>query len=360
MTLRVLRGLIAPLAFLTFVGSSVADDDALQRLIDRIIAEGAPGVVVLARNDADEILLGSGVGILSPRTPLAASDRMRMGSLAKSFVAVVALQLAEDGRLDLDAAIETHLPALVPHGSTITVRQLLNHTSGIFDYWQDETFFNRLLADPSTVWAPEMLVELAVSHPPVSTPGVGWSYSNTNYMLVGTIIEAVTGHSLARELETRIFEPLELDETSFDTSPAIAGVHAHGYANLGEASLTDVTLVDPSAAWAAGGGIVSTAEDVADFYRALLAGDLLSASSLAEMRTTVPAGEGLNYGLGIAEVVVPCGTAWGHQGEFPGYLSFALTSEDGGRQAVILVNYYTLTEIGRAAFDELVAAAFCR
>jgi D-alanyl-D-alanine carboxypeptidase len=360
MTLHALRALLAPLALLPLIGHAVADDAALQPLIDRIIADGAPGVVVLARNGEDEILLASGVGTLSPRTPLTATDRMRMGSLAKSFVAVVALQLAEDSKLDLDATVETYLPAAVPHGSTITVRQLLNHTSGMFDYWQDETFFNRLLGDPSTVWAPDTLVELAVSHPPVSEPGAKWAYSNTNYILLGKVIEAVSGHSLAAELETRVFGPLELDATSFDTSLAIAGAHAHGYANLGEASLTDVTLVDPSAAWAAGGGIVSTARDMADFYAAVLGGDLLSPSSLAEMQTTVPAREGLDYGLGIAEVAVSCGTAWGHQGEFPGYLSFALSSEDGGKQAVVLVNYYSLTEIGRVAFDDLVEAAFCR
>ena len=360
MTLTALRALLVSLALLPFIGHAVADDAVLQPLIDRIIADGAPGVIVLARNGEDEVRLASGVSSLSTKTPMAVSDRARMGSLAKSFVAVVALQLAEEGKLDLDAAIETYLPAAVPNGSAIAVRHLLNHTSGIFDYWQDESFFNRLLADPSTVWPPATLVALAMSHPPVSEPGVAWAYSNTNYILVGQVIEAVTGHTLDEELKTRIFEPLELDATSFDTSPAIVGAYAHGYANLGEAAPTDVTLVDPSAAWAAGGGIVSTAEDVADFYAALLGGDLLSPSSLAEMQTAVPARDGLAYGLGIAEVAVPCGAAWGHKGEFPGYLSFALTSEGGGRQAVVLVNYYSLTEIGSAAFDDLVAAAFCR
>jgi D-alanyl-D-alanine carboxypeptidase len=357
---RSLRALVAPLALIPLIGHATADETALRPLIDRIIAGGAPGLIVLSRNNADEVLLASGDGNLAPRTSMAATDRMRMGSLVKSFVATAMLQLAEEGKVDLDGAIETHLPAAVPNGRAITIRQLLNHTSGIFDYWQDESFFDRLLGDPSLVWPPATLVELAVAHPPLNEPGAAWAYSNTNYILLGEVIESVFGRSLGEELTRRIFEPLELDATSFDSLPSISGAYAHGYADLGESVPADLTMVDPSAAWAAGGGLVSTAEDVADFYSALLGGELLSPSSLAEMMTTVPARGGLDYGLGLAEVAVPCGTGWGHRGEFPGYLSFALTSEDGVRQAVVLVNYYSLTKVGHAAFDELVAAAYCR
>jgi D-alanyl-D-alanine carboxypeptidase len=132
-----------------------------------------------------------------------------------------------------------------------------------------------------------------------------------------------------------------------------------GYAILGEPLPVDVTMVSPTAAWAAGGSIVSTAEDIASFYAALMDGRLLMPDLLSSMLATVPAGEGLNYGLGIAEVQVSCGSAWGHQGEFPGYLNFALTSKDGNRQAVVLVNFYSLDSAGKTAFHDVVDIAFC-
>ena len=213
---------------------------------------------------------------------------------------------------------------------------------------------------PSRAWSPDSLIELAVAHPPLSEPGGQWSYSNTNYIALGLVIEAVTGHTIGAELEARIFDPLGLDGTSFDSSAGIAGSFAHGYALLGGPTPTDVTSVSPSAAWAAGGGLVSTAKDIATFFAALMHGELLPPDAFAEMLATVPAREGLAYGLGIAEVALPCGTAWGHQGEFPGYLSMALTSLDGERQAVVLVNFYSLTDAGRSAFDSLVAGAFCQ
>jgi D-alanyl-D-alanine carboxypeptidase len=197
---------------------------------------------------------------------------------------------------------------------------------------------------------------LATAHP-AGPPGATWAYANTNYVVLGLIVEAVTGASLESALRARIFEPLDLTKTSLDPTPAIDGTFAHGYAQLGGPAATDVTGVSPSAAWAAG-GIVSTADDLAKFYGALMDG-AFGSDALKEMLTTVPAQPGIAYGLGIAAIDVPCGTAWGHRGEFPGYLSFALSSRTGDRQAVVLVNYYSLTEAGHAAFEELVGAALC-
>ena len=360
MTSLAIRATAASLILAQLLGTAIADEKTLQPLMDRIIADGAPGVIVLSRNGNDEIILAAGRGNLAPERPIAPTDRTRMGSITKTFVSVVVLQLVEAGEIGLDQTIETYIPGLVPSGPSTTVRQLLNHTSGIYDYWQDEAFLGRLLGDPAQVWSPTSLVDIATAHPPTSEAGAAWAYSNTNYILLGLLIEAVTGNTVANEIQDRILAPMNLEETSFDSSPQIAGNYAHGYADLGDAALTNVTLVNPSAAWSAGGGLVSTAEDVADFYAGLMGGALLSSEQLANMMTTIAARDGLAYGLGIAKVDVECGTAWGHQGEFPGYLSVALSSEDGDRQAVVLVNFYSLSERGRAAFDDLISAALCR
>ena len=331
---------------------------AIQPLVDRILEAGAPGIVVL-RRDGDEVFhLAAGLANLAPATPIAATDRLRAGSLVKTFVAVLAMQLVEESALALEAQVEQLVPGVVG-GRSITVRQLLNHTSGLFDYWQDESFFEQLLADPAQPWSPHALIELALRHPPLHAPGEAWSYSNTNYIALGLVIEAVTGKPLQVEMATRVFEPLGLGQTSFEVKPEISGTHARGYALLGAPEPVDVTGVNPSAAWAAGGGLVSTADDLARFYAGLMTGRLVATASLEEMLTTVPAREGIAYGLGIAEVDLSCGTAWGHQGEFPGYLGFGLTSRDGARQAVVLVNFYSLTESGQADFRKLVDVAFC-
>jgi D-alanyl-D-alanine carboxypeptidase len=361
------RSLVARLgAFIAFIATSSAAteikpavDQRIRSAMAEVVAAGAPGVIVLVR-DGDAVLqLAVGSGNLSPKVPMDVANRTRVGSLAKTFVAVVVLQLVSEGKLRLDDAVERIVPGLVPAGAGITVRQLLNHTSGIFDYWQDDTFFGQLIADPTQLWPPEKLVEIANRHPLRGRPGENWSYSNTNYILLGRIIEVTTRHPLEVELRARVFDPLKLGHTSFDNSPQMSGSFAHGYALLGEPAPVDVTMVNPTAAWAAGGGIVSTAQDVATFYAALMGGRLLPTPLLDEMLTTVPAREGVAYGLGIAEVRVPCGSGWGHQGEFPGYLNFALSSKDGNRQAIVLVNFYSLPGEGQAAFHRLVASAFC-
>jgi D-alanyl-D-alanine carboxypeptidase len=327
--------------------------------VEQLLADGAPGVIVLKRDGSGVSRFAAGIGELEAATPIDARDRVRAGSLVKTFVAVVVAQLAAEGQLALDDDIARFLPGLIRTAEPITVRQLLNHTSGLFDYWSDEGFFADLLADPARAWTPTGLVEYASRHEPANAPGAAWHYSNTNYIALGMIIEAVTGQPLEVALARRIFGPLDLRQTSFDTDAEIEGAHAHGYAILGEPAPVDVTFVSPSAAWAAGGGLVSTADDLATFYKALMTGELVTPALLAEMLTTVPAREGMAYGLGIAEVTLPCGTAWGHQGEFPGYLNFALTSRDGARQAVVLVNFYSLSDAGRADFLELVALSFC-
>jgi D-alanyl-D-alanine carboxypeptidase len=183
-----------------------------------------------------------------------------------------------------------------------------------------------------------------------------WAYSNTGYIVLGLTAEAADGRPLGAQLEARIFAPLALRHTSFDTGPRIAGRYAHGY--FGLPRQRDVSVFSPSGAWAAG-AIVSTAADVGRFYRALLSGRLLRPEQLRAMTTTVPIVPGAGFGLGIARTRLPCGSAWVHDGDFPGYLTSAKTSADGRRQAVVMVNTDSLTERGRRALDRLTTTAYC-
>jgi D-alanyl-D-alanine carboxypeptidase len=335
----------------------------LQRAVDAVAAAGAPGAVALVRDGGRTIRVAGGHGNLARRTPLRASDRFRVGSSTKSFVATVVLQLAGERKLALGDSVERWLPGLVPNGGQITVRQLLNHTSGLADYApdEDETFIGRVLANRRKAWQPRELVALGTARRPLFAPGAGWSYSNTGWILLGLIVEAASGNPLETELRERVFEPLRLRATSFDTRPRIAGRHAHGYSRLGAQRRFDISVLNQSWAWAAG-AIVSTAGDLARFYRALLAGRLLRPELLADMKTTVATPSPVQrYGLGLIMTRLPCGVYWGHGGETLGYQSFADSRADRKRQLIIAVNadQSLLTPRAQRALERLRAIAYC-
>jgi D-alanyl-D-alanine carboxypeptidase len=205
---------------------------------------------------------------------------------------------------------------------------------------------------------------MAVSHEPLFPPGATERsvYSSTNYIVAGLIVEAVTGRSIGAELRSRIFKPLRLDGTSYPTTPRIAGPHAHGYFVLGQPPAVDVTGISPSLS-PASGAIVSTVEDVADFYRALLSGDLLKPGLLKAMKVSLPTtGDlGQRYGLGVERFPASCGSAWGHSGSFPGYWTHAWSSANGKRQTVLMVNIDpgSVTAEARASFYKLLDKAYC-
>jgi D-alanyl-D-alanine carboxypeptidase len=215
-------------------------------------------------------------------------------------------------------------------------------------------------------WSPRQLVRFGVSHDPMFAPGAGWSYSNTNYVVAQLIVERATGHTLGAELNRRIFAPLRLRHTSYGTALAAAPTpYAHGYMLLGKPPLTDVTSLSPTLA-PGSGGIVSTVREVADFYRALLSGQLLAPSQLRAMKATVSqdtgkdAGGGPGYGLGIGRTNSACG-GWGHSGELPGYDVSSALSEDGRRQAVLMINQdaTTLAKPALPRYYRLLEQAFC-
>jgi D-alanyl-D-alanine carboxypeptidase len=302
----------------------------LDAQLQGVVSAGAPGALALVNDGRSVRIHAAGA--------FRADDRFRAGSITKSFVATVALQLVGEGRLSLSDRVEHWLPGVLPYGDQVTVRQLLNLTSGVPDN-QDPVNAEFLKGNMTRSWTPRELVALVAHQPPDFPAGHGWAYSNTNYMLAGLIIERVTGHRLGDELRRRILRPLGLDDTSFPVNATGMGEpHARGFAFLDDGR-RDVTVLNPSGTWAAG-NLVSTAADIAHFWRALLGGRLLAPAQLKAMKTTVPAWDSptLGYGLGIQRVPTACGVMWGNGGEIAGFDNSFENTEDGTRQAAVVIN----------------------
>lgn len=301
---------------------------------------GGPGASVTGGDDRTRWTLHSGVRNIYETVPIGADDHYRIGSQTKTYTAAVVLQLVDEGRVRLDAPVEQYLPGVLtsPYdGNVITVRQLLQHRSGIPEYMNNNP---RAQLD-GTYLMPD-LVRAGVSQSPWFAPGTSIRYSNTNYILLGMLIESVTGQSIGTAITNRIITPLGLTETRYPApgDRSIGAPAAHGYAYGTVPPIVvwiDISnLFEPSQGGPAG-AIVSTLNDSITFYRALFAGRVVSAAALAEMRTA-SAGIKDGYGLGIYRLNLSCGTAWGHNGATPGYFAETLVG-DNGRHAAIVTNH---------------------
>lgn len=350
------------LSAVAFLASSrEPDEEGLEPLLERVAEAGAPGVLLLVR-DGSEIRSGvRGVADRDRARPVRAGDRFRVGSVTKTFVATVVLQLVGEGRVWLGDTVEEWLPGLVPGGRRITVRHLLSHRSGLFDYVEDPKVFAPYAQEPAHAWDPRRLVEIAVAHPPPFPPGQRFAYSSTNYLLLGLIVEAATGTPLEQQLRERIFEPLGLRQTTF-APRFVSGPYIHGHRAPSHQGVITGPPVDTSrqaATWTwAAGAIVSSADDLRRFFATLLEGRLLPPGLLREMETLVPAGR-LRYGLGLAVFPTPCGDAWGHTGNVQGTVTVAWNRRDASRQIVLVVNTYPLSGDLEAAVLRVQTAAFC-
>jgi D-alanyl-D-alanine carboxypeptidase len=357
----------------------------LDRLAQALVDAGAPGVIVRVDD-------GSGRPVEIARQArwtrqdhrLSAGDEFREGSNTKTVMATLVLRLVAEGTLALTDPVEKWLPGKVPGGEAITVRMLLNHTSGLFDYTEDPVLLPSILGTGRR-WTSTELLAVGVRHDPLFAPGTEWSYSNTNYAAIGAVLEQATGESLADLVRDRIARPLHLRHTYYATDTTWRGRHAHGYepdaahmppsvpaefrdfAGTRRHGHVDVSDNDPS--WgAAAGAMVSTAQDWSRFYTALLSGELLPTAELTQMLTTVPMfpdqPDGPGYGLGIQTGTTQCGTIWGHDGGMPGYLSVNAADRTGGRTATILVATESWAEFDAApeiaaAGHALQTAAIC-
>jgi D-alanyl-D-alanine carboxypeptidase len=324
-----------------------------------LVAAGVPAVVVLVRRGDQTIRIAEGHVSRTSAETIRPTDRFRLGSLTKTYVATVVLQLVAAHRLALEDTVQRWLPGLVPNGASITVRELLMHRSGLYDYWGDSRFFAPYRGgDFAYRYTPRQLVEIATAHGPRFAPDTRFGYTNTGYIVLGLIVEAVTRRPLAVELRDRIFQPLHLSRTSFGRGGPGAGRNAHGYIRIG-GRLRDVGGLNLSFDWAAG-AVVSSADDVATFYRALLTGRLLT-PALVRLMTTGTVRGVAGYGFGIMKRRLPCGTSWGHAGDTPGFVADAHSSIDGSRQAVALMSMELadLPRAARRAFFKLSARAYC-
>lgn len=293
----------------------------------------APGAILHVQGPNIRTWSGAaGRGRVGPDIPMLPGDRFRAGSIVKPFVSTVVLQLVERGRLSLDARLPDVLPTSVigrfPTAPDVTVRMLLGHRSGIpeWDLTEQDEYIAR---HPAKIWTIDEMLELAATHPPEFAPGTSYKYSNTEYNLLGLIIERMTGRSWRDEVAGQVVRPLGLTRTSLPAPGhrAIEGAHAHGYAYV-DGRVTDLTGVDPSMAGAAGGGaLVTTVQDLSRFLDALLAGRLFRrADTLKQMLDFAPApdqGGQVGYGLGIELRVAPGDVELiGHLGSAAGYCSY--------------------------------------
>lgn len=335
------------------------DPAELDAALENVHRAGIPGLFAEVR-DGDQVWRGAaGVADVATGRPVTPDMRHRVGSITKTFTAAAVLQQVESGRIGLDTPIGRYLPKLVPgeRGAAITVRMLINHTSGLAEYLPyafpslkgmpvvAETGPQSLDDHRLTRFAAAELIEMGVTAPAVSDPGgAPGVYSNTNYLLLGELLAQVTGTTAERYITENIIERAGLRDTELPTGPYLEGPHSQHYeAWFGmidpprDYSVYDMSWVTPAAS------LVSTVADLNRFFGLLLAGEIVSPSSLAQMRRTGPVvspeGRTIEYGLGLHPMEGPGqGAFWGHGGTVWGGGALAMTRTDGKRQMAVAVN----------------------
>jgi D-alanyl-D-alanine carboxypeptidase len=306
-----------------------------------------------------------GVADLQMGIPMEADDHMRIGSVTKTFTAGTILRFVDQRKLSLDDPVSQYEPE-VPNGSNITIRELLNMTSGLFDYQEDPAFVKAGSDEPDFVFEPKDLLKIAVAHPPYFPPGAGFHYSNTNTVLLGLIIQMVGGQTVADAYQQQLFGPLGLRYSSMPErqSGTIPAVHPRGYYYSSEklyaarGAPVDVTTWNPSWGWTAGAAI-STLNDMAAWAKALGTGQLLSPATFAQQRQFVKVpGSTAEYGLGMFKV----DGYLGHNGSIPGFTSFVGYDPVHHRTVIVLTNLALSTglspadQLAQIARDALAAA----
>ncbi|OUD04417.1 peptide hydrolase [Streptomyces swartbergensis] len=358
-------------------GSAAARHTPFRRDADAVRDTGAIGVqarVSGGRHGAATVT--SGTADIRTGRPVPVGGYFRIASNTKTFVAAVVLQLVGERKVALEDTVEKWLPGVVRgngnDGRKITVRQLLQHTSGIHDDYPGIETAQEYYAVRFQPFTPEQLVDRAMRHRPDFRPGTGWSYSNIGYVLLGMVIEKATGHTWHDQVRDRLLKPLGLRHTYHPgDSPAVRNPHARGYQRFGtKPKLVDVTLYeDPNAS----GGLIGTTADLNRFFRDLLGGKVLKPAQLREMKRTVPLNDafqlpypGARYGLGLMKNKLPCGGwAWGHGGDEVGYMSRNAVSDDGRVAVTASMSTGWATSVEdtlrqHRAGVRLVANALCR
>ncbi|MFC8954897.1 serine hydrolase domain-containing protein [Streptomyces sp. NPDC057101] len=340
------------------------DMDGVVAALNSAMANGAPGA--MARFTGPDGVRSRTVGV-QDRASGAAMDikaRFRIGSVSKTFSTVVLLQLVQEGKLELDTPVNTYLPGLLPD-DRITVRHLLTHRSGLADY-TNAMFANTVPgfeAVRNRVFSYQELVDLSLSEPRTTEPGVSYKYSNANFVVVGMLIEKATGRPVSDAYERRIFKPLKLRKTSYvHPDTRIKGTHVRGYLHPDEAGGALVDSTEQTVSWAqSAGAVISNPADLNTFTSALMRGRLLSPAMMQAMTTVTPT-DATNtrfYGLGLRRYDLSCGTqVYGHTGTVQGFYTYAFSTRDGRRSLSAVAN---TSNHGAAntALGGTLEAAFC-
>ena len=320
---------------------SKGEAESLKSRAQGLVEAGYPAALAAVTDSKGESA-GAAVGKGNLETGQAPpmDGEVRVGSNTKTFVAVVVMQMVQEGKVGLDEPIETYLPGLIRgegiDASRITVRQLLQHTSGLPDF--DETLFGTtdVFQYRYHYVTPRDVLDSALSKPAQFEPGTQWKYTNTNYIVLGMLVERVSQRPVGEQIDERIVKKLGLSHTYFPApgEEKIRGTHPRGYHLNGEGKLEDITEMDPTWGWAAG-AMVSTPSELNTFFQAVFDGRLLTQSSIDEMKNgAVDAssylGSGTVYGLGLIGRSLSCGgTAWGHGGTIYGYQTDNAVGPDG-------------------------------
>lgn len=339
-------------------GSDSGSERALQRQLEDLVATpgGPPGVIVVLQRNGAPHVLRAGVAHLETGRPIEATDHMRIASTAKAFSGAVALRLVQQGALSLDSTIGRTLPRLPRAWRSVTLRQLLNHTSGLPDYSEDPEFLELLLADPRRTFDPRRLLDFVADEPLRFRPGSRYLYSNSDNIAVALMAEAVTRRPYEELLDRIVYRPLGLRDTSLPLGYEMPEPYMHGYAVEPPAPPEDVSeALSASGVWASG-GIVSTPRDMTRFIRGYAAGELTSRAVLGEQRRWIegasePAGPGRNTaGLAIFRYDTRCGVVLGHTGNFPGYTQLIAATPDGRKS----LTFSLTTQVNRTLDPDLL------
>jgi D-alanyl-D-alanine carboxypeptidase len=328
------------------LGSSAVRVTELDRALQQLVAMpgGPPGAIVLIQRGRHLRVHTAGVAQIGTERPLRATDHMRIASVSKAFVAATALSLVGDDLLSLEDTIGERLSNLPEAWHPVTLRQLLNHTSGLPDFTARNEFFEAVGGSPTSAPPPCALLDFVVDEPPRS--GSQYRYSNSDNIVVGLMVESVTGSSCAEALHRQALRPLQLGRTSLPSDVDLPEPFIHGYAPEDSGEPEDVSKVIAFGGWAcASGGIVSTPADLARFVRAYVGGRLFKKSVRIQQFRFVrggnsePRGPGLNAaGLGLFRYRTPCGTVYGHTGSIHGYTQLIAATRDGRTSVVFTIN----------------------
>lgn len=321
---------------------SIQGSNAFFSKIDQLAAANIqktdPGIIIAIWGISDKPYIKAyGVSDIESKTPLNVNSKFRIGSITKTFVAEIILQLVDEGKIRLDDKLSTLLPGTpIPYANIITLRNLLNHSSGIYCYTNDDYFINTWLDQPLKQYTPKDILQIALNEDAEFKPGKlpKHSYSNTNYILLGMIIEKKTYNTLSSEINKRIIKPLNLKNTSMPDTPFMDGLYSHGYAEV-KNKITDITALNPNSSWAAG-GMISDIYDLKVWITACQQGKLISRQMLNEQRTLLKGKEDFDYEYGLG--IIKYKNFWGHTGQIPGYYSCAMYNPNRDITLVIMQN----------------------